>query len=362
MSAATSHGGTAHKRRNAPKMTVSVNNMSPSAGGLDSPGAVEAGDPLVGALAQPMQELALPQEMKQDLKQEDLEVLGELGAGNGGTVNRVRNKLTGQILARKVIHVEAKQSVRKQILRELQIMHKCNSPYIVSFYGAFLNEGDISICMEFMPCGSLDYIYKKVGPIPEDVLGQITYAVLAGLVYLYDAHRIIHRDVKPSNILMDSEGNVKIADFGVSGQLINTFANTFVGTSAYMSPERIQGGKYTVQSDVWSVGMSIMELATGKFPFPQQQLSVFELLEFIVNEPVPTLPAGKFSSDLEQLLATCLIKDTTQEKDKPPRPVRPTPTELLHSDPFVKKAEEQKGKVDMKAFAEIVLSKKKSSS
>ena len=66
-----------------------------------------------------------------------------------------------------VIHVEAKNSVRRQILRELQILHKCNSPYIVSFYGAFLADGDISICMEYMNCGSLDQVYKKTGNVAE---------------------------------------------------------------------------------------------------------------------------------------------------------------------------------------------------
>ncbi|RKO91702.1 kinase-like domain-containing protein, partial [Blyttiomyces helicus] len=218
-------------------------------------------------LAPQLAELSIPQETKLDLKLEDITVLEELGAGNGGTVNKVLHKTTDTIMARKVIHVEAKNSVRRQILRELQIMHKCNSPYIVSFYGAFLNEGDISICMEYMNLGSLDHIYKKIGPIPEEIVGKITFGLLAGLVYLYEKHRIIHRDVKPSNILLDSEGHIKIADFGVSGQLINSVANTFVGTSAYMAPERIQGGKYSVQSDVWSVGITLMELALGKFPF-----------------------------------------------------------------------------------------------
>jgi serine/threonine protein kinase len=244
-------------------------------------------------------------------------------------------------MARKIIHVEAKQSVRKQILRELQIMHKCRSPYIVKFYGAFLNDGDISICMEFMDCGSLDHIYKHVGPIIEKIVVKITYAVLQGLVYLYDTHRIIHRDVKPSNILVDIRGNIKIADFGVSGQLINSVANTFVGTSAYMSPERIQGGKYSVPSDIWSLGITIMELALGRFPFPpdEKPLTVFELLEYIVHEEAPTLPKGNFSEDLEKFIAKCLIKDHAK---------RPSPSELLN-DPFVVGA--ALSNVDLEAWA-----------
>ncbi|KAI8923542.1 kinase-like domain-containing protein [Entophlyctis helioformis] len=295
--------------------------ITPSAAGIsqevESPSSV---------LAPQLADLSIPKNLQLDLKTEDIVVLQELGAGNGGTVSKVQHKPTNTIMARKIIHVEAKNSVRRQILRELQILHKCNSPYIVSFYGAFLSEGDISICMEYMNCGSLDHIYKKTGPVSEDITGKIAHAVLSGLVYLYDEHRIIHRDVKPSNILLDSQGRIKIADFGVSGQLINSVANTFVGTSAYMSPERIQGGKYSVQSDVWSLGMTLMELVLGKFPFPPdgKPLSVFELLEYIVHEPVPTLPPNQFTKEFEDFIARSLIKDPA---------TRPTPSELL-TDPF----------------------------
>jgi mitogen-activated protein kinase kinase len=93
-------------------------------------------------------------EFRFDLRSEDLEHLKELGAGNGGTVSKVRHTGWNVVMARKIIHVEAKKEVRKRIVRELQIMHECNSPYIVSFYGAFMNEsGDVSVCMEYMDCG-----------------------------------------------------------------------------------------------------------------------------------------------------------------------------------------------------------------
>lgn len=109
----------------------------------------------------------------------------------------------------------------------------------------------------------------------------------------------MHRDIKPSNILVNSKGHIKLCDFGVSSELEGSIAETFVGTGTYMAPERIQGSPYTVKSDVWSVGLTLMELAIGKFPFsggddrdgeaggPQGML---DLLQQIVGEPAPRLP------------------------------------------------------------------------
>ena len=92
--------------------------------------------------------------------------------------------------------------MRKQILRELQIMHDCHSDYIISFYGAFISDPNICICMELMDKGSLDSIYKKIGPIDIDVVGKVALAVLEGLTYLYDVHRIIHRGTWHASRLM----------------------------------------------------------------------------------------------------------------------------------------------------------------
>ena len=89
----------------------------------------------------------------------------------------------------------------------------------------------------------LDRISKDFGPVRVDVLGKITEAIFNGLNYLYEVHRIMHRDIKPSNVLVSSRGYIKLCDFGVSGELVNSIADTFVGTSTYMAPERIQGAK-----------------------------------------------------------------------------------------------------------------------
>ena len=164
-----------------------------------------------------------------------------------------------------------------------------------------------------------------------DVLGKITVAILNGLNYLYDTHRIMHRDIKPSNVLVNSKGSIKLCDFGVSGELVNSVADTFVGTSTYMAPERIQGAKYSIKSDVWSVGLTVMELAIGRFPFDasetvvggreQGPAGILDLLQQIVHEPPPKLPkSSAFPVILDEMIQSCLRNK--QEE-------RPTPRELF---------------------------------
>jgi mitogen-activated protein kinase kinase 1 len=277
-----------------------------------------------------------------DLVPDDLTVEGELGSGNGGVVLKVRHKKTGTVMAKKLIHLEVKAAIRNQILRELTVLHECNSPYMVGFYGAFCSDGEISICMEYMDGGSLDLVLRKVNRIPENILGKITESVLKGLSYLREKHQIMHRDVKPSNILINSAGEIKLCDFGVSGQLIDSMANTFIGTRSYMSPERLEGNRYTVQSDIWSLGLSLVEMAIGRYPIPvatdnevanlfqidptgfspriegrnsYQSMAIFELLEYIVNQPPPTLPKSHFSEDFVDFIDRCLKKEPTERSD-----------------------------------------------
>ncbi|XP_014730028.1 PREDICTED: dual specificity mitogen-activated protein kinase kinase 5 [Sturnus vulgaris] len=146
---------------------------------------------------------------------------------------------SGKILAVKVIPLDITLELQKQIMSELEILYKCDSSYIIGFYGAFFVENRISLCTEFMD-------------------GE--YFVVKGLTYLWSL-KILHRDVKPSNVLVSTRGQVKLCDFGVSTQLVNSIAKTYVGTNAYMAPERISGEQYSIHSDVWSLGISFMEVS-----------------------------------------------------------------------------------------------------
>lgn len=184
------------------------------------------------------------------------------------------------------------------------------------------------------------------------MLGKITEAILGGLVYLYEAHKIMHRDIKPSNVLVNSRGNIKLCDFGVATETVNSVADTFVGTSTYMAPERIQGGNYTVRSDVWSVGLTVMELAVGRFPFDATDsaagdrassgpMGILDLLQQIVHEPAPKLPKSEaFPAILDEFIAKCLLKDPTE---------RPTPRQLYDRDNFLQAA--KRTPVDLQEWA-----------
>ncbi|THC89197.1 hypothetical protein EYZ11_011354 [Aspergillus tanneri] len=234
-------------------------------------------------------------------EQKKIVELGSLGEGAGGAVTRCKLKGGKTVFALKIITTDPNPDVKKQIVRELNFNKDCASDHICRYYGAFMDKstGTISIAMEFCEGGSLDSIYKEVkklgGRTGEKVLGKVAEGVLNGLTYLH-SRKIIHRDIKPSNILLCRDGQVKLCDFGVSGEFgTKGDANTFIGTSYYMAPERITGQSYTITSDVWSLGVTLLEVAQHRFPFPadgtemQPRAGLIDLLTYIVRQPIPKL-------------------------------------------------------------------------
>lgn len=257
---------------------------------------------------------AVPTSQQQDVEELDEEgwkrvskngeivTLSLLGEGAGGSVSKCKLKHGTKIFALKeIILTDSHPDTQKQILRELQFNKSCISPYIVKYYGMFLQGSTICISMEYMGGRSLDAIYRQVklrgGRIGEKVLGKIAESMLKGLSYLHE-NRIIHRDIKPQNILLDSHGNIKLCDFGVSGVVVNSLATTFTGTSYYMAPERIQGQPYSVTSDIWSLGLTLLEVAMGEFPYPIDKdngMAPIEVLTMIMTFQ----PTFKNEDDIE---------------------------------------------------------------
>ncbi|KAL5728969.1 mitogen-activated protein kinase kinase [Ranunculus cassubicifolius] len=269
---------------------------------------------------------------------EDLEAIKVIGKGSGGVVQLVRHKWIGTLFALKAIQMNIHEDVRKQIVQELKINQASQCSHVVVCYHSFYHNGVISLVLEYMDRGSLTDVIKQVKTILEPYLAVVCKQVLQGLVYLHNERHVIHRDIKPSNLLVNQKGEVKITDFGVSAMLASTMGqrDTFVGTYNYMSPERISGSTYDYSSDIWSLGLVILECAIGRFPYIQSEEqqdwpSFYELLESIVGKPPPTAPSDQFSPEFCSFISACIQKDP---KD------RMSSSDLL-SHPFIKKFEDK---------------------
>lgn len=247
---------------------------------------------------------------------DDLDTVEEIGSGTCGQVCKMRHRQTGDVMAVKKMRRSQNKEEQKRILMDLEVVMKCHScPFIVNCLGSFISRSDVYICMELMTT-CLDKLMKKLqGPIPEDMLGKISVSIVKALNYLKETHGVMHRDVKPSNVLLDHNGSVKLCDFGISGRLVDSKAKTrSAGCAAYMAPERIDppdpmNPDYDVRADIWSLGITLVELATGEFPY-RDCSTEFELLSRVMNEDPPQLPKEKgFSSNLNAFVRSCLMKD-----------------------------------------------------
>ncbi|KAJ1560867.1 hypothetical protein HK096_006903, partial [Nowakowskiella sp. JEL0078] len=230
-----------------------------------------------------------------------------LGKGQYGTVRKVFHTPTNVTMGKenvpmKEIRIELDEVKLKQILMELDVLHLSHSPYIIEFYGAFFIESCVYYSMEYMDAGSMDKLYH--GGVPEDILGKVALSMVLGLKFLKDGLSIMHRDVKPTNVLVNLKGEIKLCDFGVSGQLIASRAVTNVGCQSYMAPERIssqEAGTYTVQSDIWSLGLSLVEMGVGNYPYPKGD-SLFEQISAIVSGKPQELPQDQFSPECRNFI------------------------------------------------------------
>ncbi|KAH3763194.1 serine/threonine-protein kinase 3 [Pelomyxa schiedti] len=272
-----------------------------------------------------------------DPTEADVVIVGKLGEGAYGTVWKARKGDTTEMRAVKRVPVD---NDIEDIKREVNFMKQCDSMYIVKYYGSFVRKNELWIVMEYCSQGSICDVMKICRrPLNEEQIACLIKQTLKGLEYLHSRHKI-HRDIKAANILVNEKGEAKLADFGVSGQLADTWAkrNTVIGTPYWMAPEVIKEVGYNEKADIWSLGITIIELAEMKPPYAD--VHPMRAIFMIPTHDPPTIttkPGSKWTEEIFDFLGCCLLKNPTSRLS----------AKLLLQHPFIAYAAEPTGLIDL---------------
>ncbi|KAG5509530.1 hypothetical protein JKF63_06235 [Porcisia hertigi] len=249
---------------------------------------------------------------------EDYQIIESIGEGSFGKVYKARIKGTGQIVAMKFIVKKGKNEKEIKNLRsEIEILTKLNHPHIIMLFDSFETDSDFVVVMEYAQ-GELYDILEDDKHLPAKEVQKIAKQLIQALNYLH-SNRIIHRDMKPQNILIGQNGAVKLADFGFARSMsYNTIVLTSIkGTPLYMAPELVQERAYDNRVDLWSLGCILYELYYGKPPFYTNNL--FALIKKIVCEPVKydSKASDPISPEFRSFLSGLLTKSASSRLNWP---------------------------------------------
>lgn len=244
---------------------------------------------------------------------------GELiGAGAYGRVYMGLNMDSGELLAVKEVLIACNNSTKeraqahiRELEEEVKLLRNLSHPNIVRYLGTAREEDALNILLEFVPGGSIASLLGKFGSFTEPVIRMYTRQLLLGLEYLHN-NKIMHRDIKGANILVDNKGRIKLADFGASKQVLElatiSEAKSMKGTPYWMAPEVIRQTGHNWQADIWSVGCTVIEMATGKPPWSQQFQEVAALFHIGTTKSPPPIP-DHLSPNAKDFILKCLQRD-----------------------------------------------------
>lgn len=248
-----------------------------------------------------------------------------VGRGSFGEVFRGEELSSGDVVALKLVDLEVVSDEIEVIQREIRVMSQISTPEVVQYRTSFMEGSTLWIVMEYLAGGSLKELVDAVGPLPEDAVATVMRALAKGLRYVHASGKV-HRDIKAANVLLAADGEVKLADFGVAGQMTATLKqrNTFVGSPFWMAPEVIQESAYNEKADIWSVGITAIELATGLPPYATEH--PYRAL-FLIPKSDPPRLEGEYSKSFKSFIEACLQRDPRQRAS----------AEQLISHPFIVK-------------------------
>lgn len=259
-------------------------------------------------------------------KAHNFETVRQVGHGAFANVYLMRDKRVPKEFAVKIIKLDECSDRVETFQKETGLLYQCRSPFIVGYFGSFVARKELWIFLEFVQGGSVLHLVRTHGPLIEPICALICHDTLEGLSYLH-THGHLHLDIKPGNILVTLDGHCKLCDLGVakggglaqappkgaadSDSAPEAAKMNVAGTLLYMSPEMVTHTPVSFNTDVWSLGISAIEMATGRTP--RQELHQMKAVWMTAHNAPPTLE-GKFSDSFKAFVALCLTKEA---KDRP---------------------------------------------
>lgn len=243
---------------------------------------------------------------------DEYELYGALGEGSYGAVWKGKKKTSGEMVAIKIIPFDNGDD--SDLKREIHILEQARDDFVIGYHNSYEKEQNVWIVMELAEAGSVNDVMQICDVALEEGLIKILIAsCLLGLEFLHTSKHMIHRDIKAGNILLTRSGQAKLADFGVSATLNSQYSkrNTVIGTPFWMAPEVIQETQYDYKADIWSLGITLIELADREPPFAN--IHPMRAIFMIPSRPPPTLHnANEWSKDMVHFLSRALVKNPTE--------------------------------------------------